>query len=106
MANYPAWYGKKRERLIQRLREFDVLLQNQPDPSELAEGAELVRAAKIRALKSRRAQLPPSERSASAIAKFDAEIQLWDRSTAEEVIQRCRDGTVRRASGAVQPPFR
>src|SRR6266542_4438524 len=86
MANYIAWYGKKRQRLAAHEREFAALLRSEKDASRLADGAERVRAAQVRALKSKRAQLSPSEKNAVAFGKLDSEIRFWLALTTEEVI--------------------
>jgi hypothetical protein len=77
MANYIAWFGKKREHLIEREREFVALLQSDADATKLAACAEAVRAAQIRALKAKRAQLRPSERYAVAMEHLEDEIAFW-----------------------------
>lgn len=95
MASYLPWYGKKRERLSVHEREFVALLQNEMDESRLANGAEAVRVAQIRALKAKRAKLPPSEKNATAVANLDREIQCWLALTIHDVIERYRTGQFR-----------
>jgi len=96
MANYIPWYGKKRERLAEHERAFLPLLQNETDVKQLREAADTVRLAQVRALKAKRAQLPPSEKYAVAIANLDREIQFWLALTGDEVIEGYRSGTLRR----------
>ena len=90
MANYIAWYGKKREYLIERERKFVTLLQKDADKSRVAESAEEVRAAQVRALKSKRAELRPSEKNAVAVANLDREIAFWLGLSVEEIIDGYR----------------
>ena len=94
MANYIPWYGKKRERLIERDRAFVALLQGETDPAKLAGAAEAVRAEQVRALRSKRAQLPPSEKNAAAVANLDREIAFWLALTAEAIIDGYRAGNL------------
>jgi hypothetical protein len=63
MASYLPWYGKKRQHLAEYEREFVAFLQTGATDSRLAKAAEKVRAAQVRALKAKRAQLPPSEKT-------------------------------------------
>ena len=65
MSNYIPWYGKKRESLHKREKELAALFRTSATAGNLSEAAEEVRLAKIRALKSKRAQLAPSETSAA-----------------------------------------
>ena len=95
MANYIAWYGKKREHLIERERDLAALLKSEAEASRIAGAAEEVRAAQIRALKSKRAELPPSEKNARAVANLDREIEFWLGLTANEIIVGYRTGKLR-----------
>jgi hypothetical protein len=95
MANYIAWYGKKREHLIESERDFGALLQSQPDPSKMAEAAEQVRVAQIRALKAKRAELPPSEKNAAAVENLDREIEFWLALSVGEIIAGYQTGKLR-----------
>jgi hypothetical protein len=95
MANYIAWYGKKRERLLERERDFLALLQTDTTESKLAEGAEEVRAAQVRAMKAMRAELPPSEKNARAVANLDQEIAFWTALSAGDVIDGYRTGKIK-----------
>jgi hypothetical protein len=95
MANYIPWYGKKRARLADREHEFAALLLQETNETRLAEGAESVRAAQIRALKARRAQLAPAEKNAESVENLDHEIQSWLGLTGAEIIEGYRDGKLR-----------
>ena len=90
MAGYIPWYGKKREHLMEHEREFVALLQSGADSLKVAEGAEEVRALQVRALKSTRAELPPSERNATAVANLEREIAFWLALSVEEIIDGYR----------------
>ena len=94
MASYIPWYGKKRERLAEHECTFRTLLQNDSNLKELREAADMVRLAHVRALKAKRAQLPPSEQSLAAIENLEREIQFWYVLTVDEVIQGYRTGTL------------
>ena len=100
MANYIAWYGKKRARLQVREREFEKLLRETIDQTLLEEGAEAVRIAHIRALKAVRAQFGPSERNAAALCKLDEEIRFWLSLTVAEVVKGYQSGTLRGVGNA------
>jgi hypothetical protein len=95
MANYVPWYGKKRERLIEHERVFLSLLATDADAATTHEAAEVVRAAQVRALKSRLAQLPPSEKNAAAVGNLDREINFWLGMSPEEIVNGYRHGTLR-----------
>ena len=94
MASYLPWYGKKRARLAECERTFLSLFHKGTDPKRLRQAAETVRLAQGRALKARRAQFPPSEKAAVAIANLDREIQFWQNLTADQVIEGYRSGSL------------
>jgi hypothetical protein len=95
MASYIAWYGKKRARLAKHERKFTSLLLTTTDAARLADGAEIVRAAHVRALKAIRGQLAPRETNAEAFAKLDIEIQFWLALSAQELIEGYRTGNLK-----------
>jgi hypothetical protein len=95
MASYLAWYGKKRQRLVEHEREFAALLQKETDVARLAGSVEMVRAAQVRALKAIRGRLSPSEKNAVAVANLDREIRFWLGLSVEEVIEGYRTGKLR-----------
>jgi membrane carboxypeptidase/penicillin-binding protein PbpC len=90
MANYIAWYGKKREHLTKHEREFAALLNGTPDAARLAKGIEAVRAAQIQVLKARRAVLAPSEKNTVAFSNFEREIERWRTMPAPSVVEHFR----------------
>src|SRR5690348_14668113 len=100
MANYIAWYGKKRKHLIEREREFIALLQAGADGRRIAEAAEAVRAAKVRALKSKRAEFPPSEKSEVMVQNLELQIEFWLALPVEKIVEgyRGREQKDRRGS--------
>ena len=61
MAGYVPWYGKKRACLVEHEKKFATLLQTTTEPDRLAEGAEIIRAAHVRALRASKACLAPKE---------------------------------------------
>ena len=71
----------------------------------LAAVAEEVRAAQVRALKSKRAQLPPRETYAAAVANLDREIQFWVGLSVDQIIDGYRTGELKgHRSAAVRRP--
>ncbi len=91
MAGYIPWYGKKRQRLKQVEKEFIELLHQVRDPSVLAEAAEELRAAHIRALKARRDYLAPCEKNATAFQNRAREIEQWTNLPVQAIIRRYRE---------------
>jgi len=96
MANYIPWYGEKKARLDELEHAFLTLLQEPTDLKRLREAGDAVRLAKVRALKARRAMLPPSEKVATAIANLDREIQFWLTLSADQVVEGYRNGSLRK----------
>ena len=90
MAGYIPWFGKKRAKLQQREQEFMMALRECSDLSRLAELAEEIRAAQIRTLKSKRAQLPPSERNLAKVEELSREIAQWIDMPAESIVAKYR----------------
>lgn len=90
MTSYIPWYGKKRERLAHREQKFIAILRTQSDPEKLRKSAEEIRAAQIRVLKSRRAQLPPSEKNLAKVEEIDHQIQKWLAAEVDSIIQDYR----------------
>ena len=87
MAGYIPWYGKKRARLKKVEQDLISLLRQPTHSSAIAEAAEKLRAAQIRALKARRDYLAPSEKNTVAFQNRDREIAEWKNRSAEEIIQ-------------------
>jgi len=94
MANYIPWYGKKKARLAEVEDAFIAILKNTTDPKKLNEIADKVRLAHVRALKARRAQLPPTEKARVAIEGLDREIQFWSTLNADQIVTDYRDGSL------------
>lgn len=46
----------------------------------------------MRALKAKRAQLPPTEKAAVAIEGLDREVQFWMMLNADQIVTGYRDG--------------
>jgi len=92
MANYIPWYGKKRARLVAHEQRFIAVLQSNADGDEIAEAAEEVRAAKIRALKAKRAQLPPAEISLAKVEELNGEIERWLSMPTEAIVEAYENG--------------
>jgi len=92
MAGYTAWYGKKRKALDDREKELIAALEAGSSAAALAELADKIRAAQVRALRSKRAQLAPSERNAKAVANLDREIAYWVGLSREVIIDGYRTG--------------
>ena len=95
MASYLPWFGKKREHLTEREREFEAILSVATADSQLAEAAEVVRASQVSALKAKRAQLAPSEKNAAAMDNLGREIRFWLALSVAEVIEGYRSGKLR-----------
>ncbi|HQY87485.1 MAG TPA: hypothetical protein PK402_02425 [Tepidisphaeraceae bacterium] len=95
MTSYIAWYGKKRVRLAEMEMEFINQLHHQVTGVKLDRGAEEVRLAQIRALKSKRAELKPSGQNELAIAHLNDEIKFWMTLSVEEIIDGYKSGKLR-----------
>ena len=87
MAGYVLWHGKKRQLLARREQEFQAILQAETNTEKLKEWAEEIRAAQIRALKSKRAQLPPSEKNLEKVNELEREMEIWLHSPADSIIE-------------------
>jgi hypothetical protein len=77
MTSFVAWYGKKSLQLKKHECELIALLRKGAAVDKLLKGVEVVRMAHIRALKSRIAQLPASEKSADTIQELARKIDAW-----------------------------
>jgi hypothetical protein len=95
MANYVPSHKKKRERLEIREEKFLQMLKSETDLSRIVEEAEIIRAAKIRALKAVRRTLPPSEKYAEVFAKLDKEMRVWAVIAVGEIIEGYRTGKLK-----------
>lgn len=92
MSNYIPWLGKKRQQLAIREGELLEALTSETNMSKLKEAAERVRAAQVRAIKAKRAQLPPWEKNAIAAANLDSEVRFWLSISCDQIIEGYRSG--------------
>lgn len=92
MASYIPYYGKKRAALAACERAFAAAIQSEVNAAKLAQNAEQVRDAQVRALRAKLAQLAPSEKNALAIAHIDQEINFWKRLSTNAIIAGYRAG--------------
>lgn len=99
MACYIPWYGKKKARLAEVEEIFIAILEDTTDLKKLKEVAEKVRIAHVRALKAKRAQLPPTEKAADAIEAIDHEMQFWNMLNADQIVAGYRDGSLPKHRG-------
>ena len=101
MSNYIPWYGKKRAGFKRREEQLLRMLGGGQRPEAVERAAEEVRAARIRALKSDRARIPPCGRddNDARLRRFDEEIARWTSRTVEEIMEAYRQ---RRSAEAVR----
>ncbi len=92
MSNYIPWYGKKREGFKRREQHLLRILSSGVKPEAVERAAEEVRAARIRALKSDCARVPPCGRddNDARLRRFDEEIAHWAARTVEEIVAAYR----------------
>jgi hypothetical protein len=115
MAAYVPWHGKKREGLQRREDDLVRILGRGEGREAVARAAEEVRAARIRALKSDRARIPPCDRddNEERLRVLDEEIARCSSLAIEEIVAEYRrrlrasgqeasdsDGSCAQASGA------
>jgi hypothetical protein len=93
---YVAYYGKKRNRLVGHEESFVAALDAGTSGAELAAAVELLRSAQIRALKEKRAQFAPSERSASVLQTIDSDIDWWRNAPEHVIVEGYREPKSRR----------
>jgi len=96
MASFVAWYGKKRLRLAEHEREFLEVLRSEVNETRLAETAEKIRAAHVRALKEKRQKFAPSEKNELVLVGIDQEIHRWLGLPIETIIEGYRNPNLRR----------
>ena len=105
MAGYVPWFGKKRERLVDRERAFVTMLRaGAADAKQLAKAGDAVRLARVRELKARRAQLAPREKNAAKVAELDRKIAFWLALHPGDVVEGYRRGTLRPHRATTVPP--
>ena len=90
MANSIPWRPKKRQQLLAVEEEFTTFLTTCDNDRAIAAGAERVRQAIIVELRSRRAELPPSEKAGDAAAELSREIAYWTSVDAAQIVDRYR----------------
>lgn len=91
MASFVACYGKKRSRLAQREWEFLQLLRNGAGETAVAEAADTIRTAHVRALKEKRQKFAPAEKNAAVLADIEEAIRWWMNQPNHEIIEGYRD---------------
>jgi hypothetical protein len=92
MAGYVPWYGKKREGLKRREEDLVRILGRGEGREAIERAAEGVRAARIRALKSDRARIPPCDRddNEERLRQLDEEIARCSSLAVEEIVAEYR----------------
>jgi hypothetical protein len=71
--------------------EFLALLNDAAGTTRIAEAAETLRLAHIRALKEKRQSLAPSEKNAAIYGKIEAAIRQWTELPEDAIIEAYRD---------------
>lgn len=101
MTNYIPYHSKKRER---RERLESVLLRilgNGGPQEDVVRAAEAVREARVRELRSRRAELPAMPGFATELAAIDEQIAAWNAMSLDAIVdfyrQRSRNSVARGA---------
>jgi hypothetical protein len=92
MPNYVANYRKKLEMLERKKRVLVRLLERHGTDQQLAIAAEAVRAAQLRALEAKRAQIPPDEANAERLRRLDEEIRLCQTLPTSDIIRESQRG--------------
>jgi hypothetical protein len=95
MASFLPSYGKKHAHLAELEREFLRILGSRASDTELAEAAETIRCAQVRALKEKRQEFAPSENNARLFAEVDGQIKWWAELSNDGIVERYRDAKVR-----------
>jgi hypothetical protein len=92
MSNYVPWYGKKREGLRYREEKLLRVLRRGQGRDAVERAAEEVLAARIRALMSDRARIPPCDRddNAQRLQLLDEEIARCSSLAVEEIVDEYR----------------
>jgi hypothetical protein len=101
MASFIAWYGKKRSRLRDHEQEFLEVLRGETSQTRLAEAAETIRAAHIRALKELRQKHAPSEKNYGIYSQIEQTIRWWTVLPKEAIIEGYRDPKRRRKMSSI-----
>jgi hypothetical protein len=91
LSNYIPWYGKKRATLARREKELLRILKRGGE-REVIRAAEEVRASRIRALKSERAQIPPRDGPGTARMNIiDEKINLEHLKPIDAIVAEYRE---------------
>jgi hypothetical protein len=111
MSNYVPWYGKKRAGFKRREQELLRMLGSSERPEAIERAAQEVREARIRALKSDRARVPPCGRDDNdeRLRQFDERIDYWASRSVEQIVAAYRErlpATVVHASPSDGSPAR
>src|SRR3954462_3802483 len=96
MASFIPYYGKKRSRLAEREREFLEVLHSDASETRVAETAETVRIAHVRALKEKRQKFAPSEKNSALYGRIVQAIRWWMDLPTDAIIEGYRDPIRRR----------
>ncbi len=89
------YYRKKAKQLLKHERELLLAFQKGWDAVRVEAAAEEVRAAQIRVLKSRQAQIVASEKGAAERAAIEKEIGEWKGIPVEEIVAEYRTKVVK-----------
>jgi hypothetical protein len=89
MANYVAHYSKKLQTLARKKLALKRLLGGPNTEEQVAIAAEAVRNSQIRALETKKAQIPPSEDNANQIHAIEVEIETCNRQSLSEIVAAC-----------------
>jgi hypothetical protein len=92
MAGYAPWFGKTHKGLKRREDDLVRILSRGEAPDVVARAAEEVGAARMRALKSDRARIPPCERydNEERLRRLDEEIARCASLAVEEIVAEYR----------------
>ncbi|HEX8325109.1 MAG TPA: hypothetical protein VF595_14490 [Tepidisphaeraceae bacterium] len=87
MAGYIPYFQKKLLRLTEQEQRLTELIAGNASAAELLDVAEQVRAARVRAIRSKQAELPPSERNAAQAKQFAELVQQWLGLSSEAIVE-------------------
>ena len=90
MTNYVPRHSKKRERFERVESELMRAISSGAQPAVLERLVFDVRQAKLRALRARKAQLPPKGEFADEIAAIDRSIEAWLHRGSDEILDQYR----------------
>jgi hypothetical protein len=90
MSNYVPNHQKKQRRLTEQEDRLTQLIAEKATTTELLNAAESVRAARVRAFRSKQAELPPCEKNSDRWQAFDEMIRHWLGLTSEAIVEAYR----------------